>query len=134
MKNEDKRQNNTNFQVIINELTTKNSQLNEELLESRRRTSLLRSIPKFKKEEVQMKVDNTMMSAEVEKYKKENEELKMNIEALKEENKNKTDELSLLKAQSANDAFVKDNEIFKYKTLAKKYKTMLEEKGLLNKK
>ena len=128
------KENNTNFQVIINELTAKNSQLSEELLDSRRRTSLLRSIPKFKKEEVQMKVDNTMMSAEVEKYKKENEELKMNIEALKEENKNKTDELSLLKAQSANDAFVKDNEIFKYKTLAKKYKTMLEEKGLLNKK
>ena len=128
------KENNTNFQVIINELTAKNSQLSEELLDSRRRTSLLRSIPKFKKEEVQMKVDNTMMSAEVEKYKKENEELKMNIEALKEENKNKTDELSLLKAQNANDAFVKDNEIFKYKTLAKKYKTMLEEKGLLNKK
>ncbi len=128
------KENNTNFQVIINELTAKNSQLSEELLDSRRRTSLLRSIPKFKKEEVQMKVDNTMMSAEVEKYKKENEELKMNIEALKDENKNKTDELSLLKAQNANDAFVKDNEIFKYKTLAKKYKTMLEEKGLLNKK
>ena len=83
------KENNTNFQVIINELTAKNSQLSEELLDSRRRTSLLRSIPKFKKEEVQMKVDNTMMSAEVEKYKKENEELKMNIEALKEENKNK---------------------------------------------
>ena len=70
------KENNTNFQVIINELTAKSSQLSEELLESRRRTSLLRSIPKFKKEDVKMKVDNTMMSAEVEKYQKENENLK----------------------------------------------------------
>ena len=50
------KENNTNFQVIIKELTEKSSQLSDELLESRRRTSLLRSIPKFKKEEVKMKV------------------------------------------------------------------------------
>ena len=79
------KENNQNFQVIINELTAKSSQLSEELLESRRRTSLLRSIPKFKKEEVKMKIDNTMMSAEVEKYQKENENLKKEIKNIKDE-------------------------------------------------
>ena len=128
------KENNTNFQVIINELTTKSSQLSEELLESRRRTSLLRSIPKFKKEEVKMKVDNTMMSAEVEKYKKENENLKKENQNIKEEKSKMEEEYSMIKAQLANDTFTKDSEIFKYKSLAKKYKTMLEEKGIIKKK
>ena len=128
------KENNTNFQVIINELTTKSSQLSEELLESRRRTSLLRSIPKFKKEEVKMKVDNTMMSAEVEKYKKENENLKKENQNIKEEKSKIEEEYSMIKAQLANDTFTKDSEIFKYKSLAKKYKTMLEEKGIIKKK
>ena len=128
------KENNTNFQVIIKELTEKSSQLSDELLESRRRTSLLRSIPKFKKEEVKMKVDNTMMSAEVEKYQKENQNLKKEIQNLKDENSKIQEDYSMIKAQLANDAFAKDNEIFKYKSLAKKYKTLLEEKGLLKKK
>ena len=127
------KENNTNFQVIVNELTAKNSQLSEELLESRRRTILLRSIPRFKKEDVKMKVDNTMMSAEVEKYQKENENLKNEIEHLKEENQKLVTEISMQKAQIANDKFQKDSEISKYKAMAKKYKTMLEEKGLLKK-
>ena len=127
------KENNQNFQVIINELTAKSSQLSEELLESRRRTSLLRSIPKFKKEDVKMKVDNTMMSAEVEKFQKENDNLKSEIEHLKEENQKLVTEISLQKAQIANDTFTKDSEINKYKSLTKKYKTMLEEKGLLKK-
>ena len=127
------KENNTNFQVIVNELTAKNSQLSEELLESRRRTTLLRSIPRFKKEDVKMKVDNTMMSAEVEKYQKENENLKNEIEHLKEENQKLVTEISMQKAQIANDMFQKDSEISKYKAMAKKYKTMLEEKGLLKK-
>ncbi len=80
------KENNSNFQVIINELTTKSNQLSDELLESRKKTSLLRSIPKFKKEEVKMKVDNTIMSAEVEKYQSENESLKKEIQNLKDEN------------------------------------------------
>ena len=126
------KENSKNFQVIINELTAKTEQLSEELLNSRKRTSLLRSIPTFKKEDVQMKVDNTIMSAEVEKYKKENEELKKSIETIKNDNKQKENELSLLKAQTANDNFIKDNELFKCKNLVKKYKTMLEENGLLN--
>ena len=128
------KENNQNFQVIINELTAKSSQLSEELLESRRRTSLLRSIPKFKKEDVKMKVDNTMMSAEVEKFQKENDNLKSEIEHLKEENQKLVTEISLQKAQIANDTFTKDSEINKYKSLTKKYKTMLEEKGLLKNK
>ena len=128
------KENNSNFQVIINELTSKSNQLSDELLESRRRTSLLRSIPKFKKEEVKMKVDNTMMSAEVEKYKKENSDLKKEIQNIKDEKYKMEEELSMIKAQLANEIFSKDSEIFKYKSLSKKYKTMLEEKGLLKKK
>ena len=128
------KENNTNFQVIINELTAKSSQLSEELLESRRRTSLLRSIPKFKKEEVKMKVDNTMMTAEVEKYKKENDNLKKEIQSIKDEKQKLMEEIAMVKAQLASDTYSKDSEIFKYKSLAKKYKTMLEEKGLLNNK
>ena len=128
------KENNSNFQVIINELTTKSNQLSDELLESRKKTSLLRSIPKFKKEEVKMKVDNTMMTAEVEKYKKENNNLKKEIQNVKDEKSRIEEEYSMLKAQQANDIFAKDSEIFKYKALAKKYKNMLEEKGLLKKK
>ena len=127
------KENNTNFQVIVNELTAKNSQLSEELLESRRRTSLLRSIPKFNKDDVKMKVDNTMMSAEVEKYQKENENLKNEIEHLREENQKLVTEISMQRAQIANDTFAKDSEISKYKAMSKKYKTMLEENGLLKK-
>ncbi len=127
------KENNQNFKKIIDELTAKSSQLSEELLESRKRTSLLRSLPKFNKEDVKMKVDNTMMSAEVEKYQKENENLKNEIEHLREENQKLVNEISLQKAQIANDTFTKDSEISKYKSLTKKYKTMLEENGLLKK-
>ena len=128
------KENNTNFQVIIDELTIKSSQLSEELLESRRRTSLLRSIPKFKKEEVKMKIDNTMMSAEVEKYQKENENLKKEIKNIKDEKQKMEEEIIMLKTQIANDNFMNESKIFEYKSLVKKYKTMLEEKGLLKKK
>ena len=41
-------ENNVNMQVIIKELTNKTNQLNEELLQSRKRTSLLRSNPNLK--------------------------------------------------------------------------------------
>ena len=128
------KENNSNFQVIIDELTIKSSQLSEELLESRRRTSLLRSIPKFKKEEVKMKIDNTMMSAEVEKYQKENENLKKEIKNIKDEKQKMEEEIIMLKTQIANDNFMNESKIFEYKSLVKKYKTMLEEKGLLKKK
>ena len=125
------KENNTNFQVIINELTAKSSQLSEELLESRRKTSLLRSIPKFKKEDVKMKVDNSMMTAEIEKYQKENENLKNEVEHLKEENQKLVTEISLQKAQMANETFTMNSEISKLKAINKKYKTVLEENGLL---
>ena len=121
---------NTNFQVIINELTAKSSQLSEELLESRRKTSLLRSIPKFKKEDVKMKVDNSMMTAEIEKYQKENENLKNEVEHLKEENQKLVTEISLQKAQMANETFTMNSEISKLKAINKKYKILLEEHGV----
>ena len=41
-------ENNVNLQKIIKELTNKTNQLNEELLQSRKRTSLLRSKPNLK--------------------------------------------------------------------------------------
>ena len=124
------KENNTNFQVIINELTAKSSQLSEELLESRRKTSLLRSIPKFKKEDVKMKVDNSMMTAEIEKYQKENENLKNEVEHLKEENQKLVTEISLQKAQMANETFTMNSEISKLKAINKKYKILLEEHGV----
>ena len=124
------KENNTNFQVIINELTAKSSQLSEELLESRRKTSLLRSIPKFKKEDVKMKVDNSMMTAEIEKYQKENENLKNEVEHLKEENQKLVTEISLQKAQMANETFTMNSEISKLKAINKKYKISLEEHGV----
>ena len=124
------KENNKNFQVIINELTAKSSQLSEELLESRRKTSLLRSIPKFKKEDVKMKVDNSMMTAEIEKYQKENENLKNEVEHLKEENQKLVTEISLQKAQMANETFTMNSEISKLKAINKKYKILLEEHGV----
>ena len=75
----------------------------------------------------------------INKYKteKRSEELwekEKKIEDLKEENQKLVTEISLQKAQIANDTFTKDSEINKYKSLTKKYKTMLEEKGLLKNK
>ena len=120
-------ENNTNFQTLIDKLTSKKNQLSEELLESRKRSSVVKTLPKYNKEEI------ILMSAEVEKYKKENESLKKEMSNMKEENQKNIDKLSNLKAQIANDSFTKDSEIFKYKSLAKKYKAILEEKGLIKK-
>ena len=120
-------ENNTNFQTLIDKLTSEKNQLSEELLESRKRSSVVKTLPKYNKEEI------ILMSAEVEKYKKENESLKKEMSNMKEENQKNIDKLSNLKAQIANDSFTKDSEIFKYKSLAKKYKAILEEKGLIKK-
>ena len=121
------KENNINFQEIISELTTKKKLISEQLLESRKRPSVIKCLPKFNKEE------KIVMSAEIEKYKKENENLEKEISNLKEQNQRNIDELSTLKTQIANDSFIKENEIFKYKSLAKKYRTILEENGLIKK-
>ena len=121
------KENNTHFQEVIDKLKAKKNQVSEELLESRKRTSVIKYIPKFNKEE------QFLMSAEVEKYKKENENLQKEISNIKEQNQKNIEEISTLKAQIANDYFIKENEIFKYKSLAKKYKTILEENGLAKK-
>jgi len=121
------KENNINYQEIINELTAKKKQVSEQLLESRKRPSVIKCLPKFNKEEI------ISMKEEIEKYKKENENLKKEISNIKEQNQMNVDELSTLKAQIANDSFMKENEIFKYKSLAKKYKTILEENGLIKK-
>ena len=104
-------ENNSNLQVRINELTNKANQLNEELLQSRKRTSILRSKPNLE--------DDNNNSSEIEKYKKE-------IESL-------SNELSSIKTKNAADAFEKEEEISKCKTLIKKYKDLLESDGLLYK-
>ena len=108
-------------------MTSKKSLLSEQLLESRKRANVEKSLPEYNKEE------NILMSSKVEKYQKENESLKKEMSNMKEENQKYIEEWPNLKAQIANDSFTKDNEIFKYKSLAKKYKTMLEEKGLIKK-
>ena len=131
-------ENNVNLQVIIKELTNKTNQLNEELLQSRKRTSLLRSKPNFDNEGLKIKIDNQNMSKEVEKYQKEIEDLKNEMSIQKQKDKEEIDALetqvSSLKAEIASETFAKENEIFKYKSLNKKYKDMLESNGLLKKK
>ena len=131
-------ENNVNLQVIIKELTNKTNQLNEELLQSRKRTSLLRSKPNFDNEGLKIKINNQNMSKEVEKYQKEIEDLKNEMSTLKQKDKEEIEALetqvSSLKAEIASETFAKENEIFKYKSLAKKYKDMLESNGILKKK
>ena len=124
-------ENNVNLQVIIKELINKKNQLNEELLQSRKRTSLLRSNPSYE-------INNENMKMEIEKYQKEIESLKNEIITQKikdqEEIERIGNELSSLKTKNAADAFEKDNEIMKCKALIKKYKDLLESNGILKKK
>jgi chromosome segregation ATPase len=124
-------ENNVNLQVIIKELINKKNQLNEELLQSRKRTSLLRSNPSYE-------INNKNMKMEIEKYQKEIESLKNEIITQKikdqEEIERIGNELSSLKTKNAADAFEKDNEIMKCKALIKKYKDLLESNGILKKK
>ena len=123
------KENEVNLRKVIKELTNKANQLNEELLQSRKRTSLLRSKPTF---------DNNNLINEIEQYKNEIETLKNENENQKKKDKEEIEllegQLSDIKAQIAEEEFKKDNEIIKYKNLAKKYKDILESKGLLKKK
>ena len=123
------KENEINLRKVINELTNKTNQLNEELLQSRKRTSLLRSKPTF---------ENIDINNDIEKYKLEIEKIK-NDNAIKEK-KDKEEiellegQLSAIKAQFAEKEFNMDNEIMKYKNLSKKYKDMLESNGIIKKK
>ena len=121
------KENEVNLRKVIKELTNKANQLNEELLQSRKRTSLLRSNQKF-----------DIINNEIEQYKNEIEILKNENSKIKIKDKEEIEslegQLSSLKAQMAEEQFNKDNEIMKYKNLSKKYKDMLESKGLLKKK
>ena len=123
-------ENNVNLQVIIKELTNKTKQLNEELLQSRKRTSLLRSKPNF-----EIKVDN---KKDVEKYQKEIESLKNEMAEQKKKDDEEIDslkvELSNLKVQLTTEAYDKEEEIMKLKSTNKKYKELLESNGILKKK
>ena len=123
-------ENNVNLQVIIKELTNKTNQLNEELLQSRKRTSLLRSKPNF-----EIKLDN---KKDIEKYQKEIESLKNEMAEQKKKDDEEIDslkiELSNLKVQLTAEAYSKEEEIMKLKSTNKKYKDILESNGLLKKK
>jgi hypothetical protein len=123
-------ENNVNLQVIIKELTNKTNQLNEELLQSRKRTSLLRSKPNF-----EIKLDN---KKDVEKYQKEIESLKNEMAEQKKKDDEEIDslkiELSNLKVQLTAEACSREEEFMKLKSTNKKYKELLESKGLLKKK
>ena len=123
------KENEVNLRKVIKELTNKANQLNEELLQSRKRTSLLRSKPS---------VENINMINEIENYKKDIEKLKQENEKQKQKDKEEIEsletQLSTLKGKIAEEAFNKDNEIMKYKNLCKKYKDMLETNGIIKKK
>ena len=124
------KENEVNLRKVINELTNKTNQLNEELLQSRKRTSLLRSS--------KSSFENNNMNNEIEKYKQEIEKLKNENLTQKKKDKEEIEslegQLSSIKAQVAEEAFNKDNEIMKYKNLSKKYKDMLESNGIIKKK
>ena len=124
------KENEVNLRKVIKELTNKTNQLNEELLQSRRRTSLLRSS--------KTSFENNNINNEIEKYKQEIEKLKNENLSQKKKDKEEIEslegQLSSIKAQVAEEAFNKDNEIMKYKNLSKKYKDMLESNGIIKKK
>ena len=127
-------ENNTNLQVIIKELTSKTNQLNEELLQSRKRTSLLRSKPNFENEDLKNKINNKNMSVELEKYQKEIESLKTELSTQKEKYENEIqslqNEISSLKTQRAADEFKNESDKMELKSQIKKYKEILKSKGI----
>ena len=123
------KENEVNLRKVINELTNKTKQLNEELLQSRKRTSILRPKPSFA---------NIDINNEIEKYKQEIEKIKNENSIQQKKDKEEIEllegKISTIKAQYAEKDFNKDNEIIKYKNLAKKYRDMLESNGLIKKK
>jgi chromosome segregation ATPase len=127
-------ENNVNLQVIIKELTSKTNQLNEELLQSRKRTSLLRSKPNFENEDLKIKINNKNMSLELEKYQKEIESLKSEISQQKQKSEKEISlletEISSLKTQRASDEFKYENEKMELKNQIKKYKEIMKSKGI----
>ena len=127
------KENEINMKKVIKDLNNKTSQLNEELLESRKRTSLLRSKQSFDDENAMKPIN-----IEIENYKQQIELLKNEIETQKQKDKEEIEsletQLSTLKGKIAEEAFNKDNEIMKYKNLCKKYKDMLETNGIIKKK
>ena len=127
-------ENNNNYEMVIKDLTIKASQLNNELLESRKRTSLLRSrqsIHQSEKKIVPIDIDRTIeLQKEIEKLKREKEENNKNYES---EIKKAEDDVIKLKTQLAEETFNKDNEIIKLKNQNRKYYTLLVDNGLIKK-
>ena len=127
------KENEVNMRKVIKELTNKSNQLNEELLQSRKRTSLLRSKPSF---DFESKI--ITMNKEIDNYKNQIELLKNEMSNQKKKDKDEIEslegQLSAIKAKIAEEEFNKDNEIMKYKNLSKKYRDILESNGLLKKK
>ena len=109
------KENNINFQVVIEELTNKTNKLNDELLQSKKRSSI----------SVSKDDDNNNLQKEV-------EDLKAQLEDASKEISELNDQLALIKAETANDKYIKDNELRKSKMLNSKYKEILEKKGLLD--
>ena len=109
------KENNINFQVVIDELTNKTNKLNDELLQSKKKSSISLS-----KDD-----DNNNLQKEV-------EDLKAQLENASKEISELNNQLALLKVETANDKYIKDNELRKSKMLNNKYKEILEKKGLLD--
>lgn len=128
------KENNDNYEMVIKDLTIKASQLNNELLESRKRTSLLRSkqsIHQSEKKIIPIDIDRTIeLQKEIDKLIKEKEENNKNYES---EIKKAEDDVIKLKTQLAEETFNKDNEIIKLKNQNKKYYTLLVDNGLIKK-
>lgn len=118
---------NAHYDKIIDELNKKVNTISTELVEARKRTSMLRSSQCF---------SSRSMSSIV-NYTNEIEELKNTLEEEKkkhyDEMKRAEEEIAKIKMQLAEDSFKKDDEIIKLKNTNRKYYTILVDKGLIKK-
>ena len=118
---------NAHYDKVIDELNKKINTISTELVEARKRTSVLRSSQCYSSRDMNSAV----------RYANEIEELKNELEEEKKKHYNEMkkaeEDIAKIKMQLAEDTFKKDDEIIKLKNTNKKYYTILVDKGLIKK-
>ena len=118
---------NAHYDKVIDELNKKINTISTELVEARKRTSVLRSSQCYSSRDMNSVV----------RYANEIEELKNELEEEKKKHYNEMkkaeEDIAKIKTQLAEDTFKKDDEIIKLKNTNKKYYTILVDKGLIKK-
>ena len=118
---------NAHYDKVIDELNKKINTISTELVEARKRTSVLRSSQCYSSRDMNSVV----------RYANEIEELKNELEEEKKKHYNEMkkaeEDIAKIKMQLAEDTFKKDDEIIKLKNTNKKYYTILVDKGLIKK-